>query len=370
MSDNIQIEEKRNTPSSSSTSSLTSLTIVSMNLAGCEPSAEAPPTWNKTYVAHVVRQELVKNNPDVLALQECPGPNPETWANDLFQGRYKVMGGVGYAHAGYVLLLVREALISRTTTVDVSTNLPAVMVQIDVDYAVDNGDDDGDDDGTHDVDDSEEEEDPNSIDNDDNMKNKKSTGSRTRSTRVVNICSCHLAPFGGGAERRRKQIQSLLEISSGSRTNDNNSNKPPPLVIAGDTNMRLEEDQVMEGTLKLRDVWKESGEDPTTRYTWDTEDHRGDTKEEGRGGGGGGYFNRYYGEDTRQYKTRYDRIYISDHRQEEEEEEEVNNLSKKQEKQKTKKSCLSLEVSAKSFGLLANRPVNPLTKTHFLSDHF
>lgn len=91
----------------------------------------------------------------------------------------------------------------------------------------------------------------------------------------------------------------------------------------------------MEGHFKLRDVWKEAGMDPATERTWDTENHIPE----------GGYFNRYYGETTREYQTRYDRFYLSEGKS-------------------------SFGLSVKSFGLVANRPVNPFTKTHFLSDHF
>lgn len=135
-------ERKAETP-------LHSLTIVSMNLAMCVPSAEAPPSWNKTHVSAAVRQELLSKNPHILALQECPA-KPETWAKELFDG-YQVLG-VGYAHAGYVLLLVRSDL--QATAVSIPSSPSAVLAKIVL------GDD-----------------------------------------RVLQVASCHLAPFQGGADK-------------------------------------------------------------------------------------------------------------------------------------------------------------------------
>lgn len=143
---------------------LGSLKIVSMNLAGCDPSAEAPASWNKIYVAEMVQQELMRFDPDVLTLQECPAR--EIWAEELFQG-YQVLG-VGTSHAGYVVLLVRESLAPHTSPLDsLPSSLPAAMAQI--------------------------------------------QDSSRRA--IINVTSCHLAPFAGGASRRSKQMEALLELS-------------------------------------------------------------------------------------------------------------------------------------------------------------
>lgn len=232
-------------------------------------------------MAKVAAQEILKSDPDVLALQECP-TNKEAWANELFKG-YTVMG-VGSSHAGYIMLLVRDSLAAHATSVTpgfglrMVWRLPAVMAQI---------------------------TDPND------------------SSRAINVASCHLAPFQHGANDRSSQIQEMLDMSEGM-----------PLVITGDTNMRDEEDTVMEGAYDLRDAWKEAGGNPKTQFSWDTSNHLEE----------GGFFNRYYGERTREYTRRYDRLYISKGK--------------------------GLKISVESFGLVANEPVNPFTRTHFLSDHF
>ena len=67
----------------------------------------------------------------------------------------------------------------------------------------------------------------------------------------------------------------------------------------------------MEDDLQLLDVWKVAGSNPSTQFTWDTMDHRTDATGTGEDGDKkGGYFNQYYGQSTRQYTARYDRIYI------------------------------------------------------------
>ncbi|CAB9528062.1 Tyrosyl-DNA phosphodiesterase 2 [Seminavis robusta] len=256
---------------------LQSLKIVSMNLAACDPSEEAPSDWNVDTVTKAVQKELLHEDPDILALQECPR-RPEEWAATYFEG-YQVMG-VKSSHAFYVMLLVRNGL--DATPVPLSDRIPAVVAKI-----------------TH------------------------------ANGRAVMVASCHLAPFAGGAGRRRHQVGGLLDAAG----------KEQPLVIAGDTNMRTEEDAVMEGTdFGLLDAWKLAGADPATQHTWDTRNHMDEE---------GGYFNKYYGDKTREYATRYDRIYISPPAQAD-----------------------SGMVSVESFGLLANKPVIPSSRTHFLSDHF
>ncbi|KXZ52837.1 hypothetical protein GPECTOR_8g220 [Gonium pectorale] len=68
------------------------------------------------------------------------------------------------------------------------------------------------------------------------------------------------------------------------------SEVPPdsPLLLAGDTNMRDQEDSVP-GELGLRDAWLEAGSPPGARWTWDT------------------HVNRYY-QNGHRYTARYDRI--------------------------------------------------------------
>jgi endonuclease/exonuclease/phosphatase family metal-dependent hydrolase len=254
--------------------SLESLTIVSMNIAGCVPSKEAPNHWNREIAMDAIRTEVLRTSPDILALQECPGG--VSWAQQLFgEADYQVLGAT-YAHADQVVLLVRNGISARLVPLHKNNgDLPAVMAEL-----------------------------------------------QWKGRRLL-VASVHLAPFEGAARRRRKQVEELLRQAGGSI----------PLVFAGDTNMRLAEDETMEEEMGLLDVWKLAGSDAQTKFTWDTKDH---TAEET-----GGSFNRYYGKSTRENNARYDRIYCT--------------------------KSMPVEVPP-SFELIANQPLT--SKYHFLSDHF
>jgi len=87
------------------------LRIVSMNIAMAVPSKEAPYSWlsdNKnTPQINALQKELLESDPDILALQECPGSD---WARDLFSSFGFEQVGSKRSHAGYVVLLIRKAL--------------------------------------------------------------------------------------------------------------------------------------------------------------------------------------------------------------------------------------------------------------------
>mmetsp|Transcript_26567 Transcript_26567/g.32762 ORF Transcript_26567/g.32762 Transcript_26567/m.32762 type:complete len:131 (-) Transcript_26567:578-970(-) len=118
--------------------------------------------------------------------------------------------------------------------------------------------------------------------------------------------------------------------------------------------MRVSEDGTMEKELKLKDVWKLAGSNPKTKFTWNTKDNRTNKgKNWGVGGVGGGSFNRYYGENTREYNARYDRMYIST-------DPDVMEISN---------DGAGSGSGAPTFELIANEPVNN-NNLHFLSDHF
>jgi len=251
--------------------SLEQLTVVSMNIAGCQPSREAPRGWGHQDATKAIRKELLKTNPDILALQECPGG--VVWASKCFPG-YQALGATR-SHMDQVVLLVREGIQAALAPIVFDTeepldHVPAIMAKL------------------------------------------------THQDRQLLVASVHLAPFGEGKHERQMQMKALIR-SAGS----------VPLIIAGDTNMRVAEDYVMEKHLHLVDVWKQSGAWNATKWTWDTKDH-------------GSYFNRYYGDSTREYVARYDRIYAS--------------------------LLPASKLSVQSFELIANRPV--ANKFHFLSDHF
>jgi len=333
---------------------LTSLTLVSMNVANCEPSAEAPKSWTTQEVTQAIQHELLQSQPDILALQECPSLD---WAASAFEEHgYRVVGHRG-AHAGYVALLVLDTLPKEYGVVveNLSTTeyrkLPAVVASLHIPLS-------------------------NNSNNNDNDNNNQST--------TLFIASVHLAPFRGGNWDRRAQMESLLELA-----------RPHALIVAGDTNMREEEDSVMEDELGLLDAWKQAGSHPSTKFTWDTRNHlqnataatlsgRIHNTLQGLVGGAAaspstmaqttttdtdtneeGYFNRYYGSSTREYATRYDRIYISlAHKDDNQQQHQTSVRARNNEKVNAAK------VEVDYFGLIANKPVTPPSRTHFLSDHF
>ena len=292
------------------------LKLVSMNLSECKPSAEAPSSWNLDRVTEAIQEELLKSDPDILALQECPSEyflgkkqdgGVEGWLEKTFGGNsnsnsnsnggYSTIG-TKRSHAGYVALLVKKELLLSTnqgqgqvqvsvSRADVPFMVPAVMAKL-----------------------------------------KFHLSSATTS---VMIASCHLEPFGEGASLRKQQMENMVLASAPSSL---------PLIVAGDTNMRVAEDYTMEHELGFQDAWKLAGADPATKFTWDTLDHRTGNQDDGS-------YNCYYGQNTRQYHSRYDRVYIHTHPQNNE----------------------NLNVSVPSFQLIANRPIAP-SQTHFLSDHF
>ena len=286
---------------------LSRLTIVSMNVAGCEPSKDAPPHWNHEIAGRAIQKEVLRTHPDVLALQEFPGG--VALAEQSFGHDYNVIGAT-YAHADQVVLLVRKGIAAKKVSFDNKNNsknksyngyprIPAVIAEL-------------------------------SWSDDDTITSSSTTDAATTTTttssskrRRMWIGSVHLAPFRDGSLERQRQVDEMLR-QAGSL----------PFIFAGDTNMRIEEDKRMEKDRGLLDAWKQAGSKPNTKFTWDTIDHRGTTD-------GVGAFNRYYGDRTRQYTARYDRIYCTD-------------------------STPLHEVE--SFELIANQPITG--KTHFLSDHF
>lgn len=224
------------------------LIIVSMNLAMLVPSKAAPTSWNEEKQIEAVKRELLQGNPDVLALQECPSLES---VNKIFQGYIAI--GSHRSHAGHVVLMVRQDLAGSASRIQLSSRLPAVMMELAMRSNQESPDD---------------------------------------ANAKILVASVHLEPFERGSIRRRNQVQELIKISDSFKVK-------VPLIIAGDTNMRDAEDGFMENDLKLQDVWKMAGSNPLHQYSWDTVNKPD------------GYFNRYYGSDTRQYQRRYDRIYVT-----------------------------------------------------------
>jgi len=266
---------------------LESLTVVSMNIASCEPSKSAQANWTREMSIDALRDILLRSDPTIIALQECPGG--VKWAAKIFP-TYQVIGST-YSHADQVVLLVKNGInatqvftsfpafhsLEKNAPVQ-SRRLPAVVAELEWD------------------------------------------------NRHLLVASVHLEPFAEGAYKRQMQIQSLVQLSK---------SMSMPLFVIGDMNMRDKEDATMENELNLVDIWKLAGSSPDTRWTWDTIDHRR--------GKAGGFFNQYYGERTRQYRRRYDRIYVHE------------------------TDLIGFAIPP-TFELIANQPLT--SDKDFLSDHF
>ena len=258
------------------------LRLVSMNLANLESSAAAPTNWNPQQQLEAVKHELLQTRPHILALQECPSAR---WASETFGGDGYIAVGSVASHAGFVSLLIQKDIFesySRVGNFHFETRTPAVMAKLQL---------------------------------------RSTTG-----LKEIFVASLHLEPFEGGSTVRRKQILALKKVVGDKAL----------LILAGDTNMRDEEEEYLDATQasSLRDAWKDTGASPETRYTWDTIDHHG-----ARG------FNEYYGKNTRQYQRRYDRIFYH------------------------VPETTTTSLQATEFTLIANTPMEN-TSNHFLSDHF
>ena len=154
----------------------------------------------------------------------------------------------------------------------------------------------------------------------------------------------HLEPFQQGSLTRQDQLEELLQLAS------QQTQEEVMVILAGDTNMRDEEDRVVEDSLQLVDAWKAAGADPHTRFSWDTTAR---TIANGNHHQTAVWQNLYYGSNTRAYQRRYDRIYYH-----------FNDATN----DKTDRDG-EIRVTVPSFRLIANEPIGQSTE-HFLSDHF
>ena len=191
------------------------LTLVTYNIAGCQPSKMAPSSWTMNDSVQAIKSEILKDDPDIIALQEIP----EQYTKTILSEGYKLVG-TKWTHAPYVALFVRKGIDVKR----IKSNSPAVVGEVQFMF--------------HD---------------------KQQQPQQHR----LWIASVHLEPFGEGASDRRRQLQSLVKEANKEQV---------PLIIAGDTNMRVAEDPVAEngadrGGLGLTDFWKLAGSDFRTKYT-------------------------------------------------------------------------------------------------------
>jgi endonuclease/exonuclease/phosphatase family metal-dependent hydrolase len=194
------------------------LTVLTWNIAMCQPSRAAPAAPHFEHLAgsslvidpaaDAIASVIANANADVVCLQECPS---ERWADvALAEHDYRAIGSAR-SHCGFVVVLVKMhlAALADRTRVDG----PSVAVRLCLPDA------------------------PN-----------------------VTVVSSHLTPFADGAQERTRQLTCLVaQVAT------------DLCVFAGDFNMRKAEDAVAE---KLGggivDAWKASGEDRDKKFTWDS----------------------------------------------------------------------------------------------------
>ena len=264
------------------------LKLVTMNIAGMEPSQSAPDSWNKEQQRAALIEEILRSDPDIIALQEAPSDVLSSGMFDHDDRTFRQLHSVP-SHAGYVTLFVRSEM--ETGALNLGNKVPIVASFL-----------------------------------------------FCERLNLV-IASAHLAPFEQRSYQRQKEVDTLIHVAR-----DSNAGPVDAIIFLGDTNMRSFEDQTMEGDLGLIDAWKQAGSSPEARYTWDTTPH---------GEGESAWQNLYYGQRTRAYQNRYDRVYIKDLRR----------------GSASSFSSFPLHVNVSAFDLIANKPVSE-SQYHFLSDHF
>ena len=194
------------------------LTLVTYNIAGCQPSKMAPSSWTVNDSVQAIKSEILKDDPDIIALQEIP----EQYTKTILSEGYKLVG-TKWTHAPYVALFVRKGIDVDRIKSNQLNDLPVVVGELQFNF--------------HDK--------------------------QQQQQYRLWIASVHLEPFGEGASDRQRQLQSLVKEANKEQV---------PLIIAGDTNMRVAEDHVAEngadrGGLGLTDFWKFAGSDFRTKYT-------------------------------------------------------------------------------------------------------
>jgi endonuclease/exonuclease/phosphatase family metal-dependent hydrolase len=303
---NIQNDDDINHTSSSMTEP-TSIKIVTMNIAQLVPSGKAPDSWvaNPQLALDYLRQTLLGTNPDIIALQECPS---SLWVDTFlvdYQQYYYPTSSIPQttaSHAGYVALWVRKDWAAHVDAVSSAVHLPAVAARLSFTSAA--------------------------------------AGSRRLE---IWIASMHLEPFQQGSFTRKDQLEELLQLAS------HQTQEEVVVILAGDTNMRDEEDRVVEDSLKLVDAWKAAGADPHTRFSWDTTATIANGNHNQTAGGP----NLSSGRNTGANQRRYDRLYSRHFTATPDETDRDGEI----------------RVTVPSFRLIANEPIGQSTE-HFLSDHF
>jgi endonuclease/exonuclease/phosphatase family metal-dependent hydrolase len=171
-----------------------------------------------------MENEFLQNEhkPDIVALQEVPLFALE---RNVMLSEYNLIG-YQESHAPYVALFVHQKWNAKVIRKGMG-QLPAVVAEIDF-----------------------------SSNNETNES--ASSNSNNPPRRRLWIASVHLEPFADGASVRKRQLKALASQAREEKV---------PLIIAGDTNMRVAEDNGAEDDLGLHDFWKLAGSEFRTKFT-------------------------------------------------------------------------------------------------------
>lgn len=175
------------------------ITIVTFNVSGFQKSYSAPAGFDPM---ELFSEELLRDDPNVICLQEAT-ERGDTFYDTLLPG-YICLGKAA-SHCGLAMLFVKFGWAGHATPIH--THAPAILARI------------------------------------------KFAGGES-----VVFGSCHLEPYGSGAQERLRQMKEVLRHC---RADDK-------VLIGEDYNMRQAEDVKFEA-LDLLDAWKEAGSEDRSK---------------------------------------------------------------------------------------------------------
>jgi len=194
-----------------------SLTIVSWNINEAKCSNVAPdPALRTREAPRLIREEILRSEPDVIALQESPNP---LFGTEKFAG-YVSVAGTAQSHSGHVDLLVKRELASDAKQISLQ-HTPAVAATL-------------------------------------------TLQNRTR----IAIASLHLAPSKELAAERIRECESIMKKLT---------SRAQGVILAGDFNMLQSEDKITEKLCggNWVDAWKEAtNSNPKKKFTWNTAENK------------------------------------------------------------------------------------------------
>lgn len=185
--------------------------ILTFNVAEFQPHSQAPVGFNPR---REFLKELKKHRPDVLALQELPDGAPSFPGYDCL--------GTARSHCGFVGLFVRDGFMEDAggvmRTIPSKELMPSEMMAAEPPFVL--------------------------------------ASIILNCGKYLVIGSCHLEPFKQGASIRYAQLEAVR-------------NESAYMVLAGDMNMRKDEDRPAED-MGWEDAWKKGGGKATEQFTWDS----------------------------------------------------------------------------------------------------